>query len=125
MAEQIGKEERFRKGGAVDGDEGAASSRAGAVDLPSGELLASAALAQDQDGQIAGSEPCHPLERRPQGRALANQAPRALFGREWRERGYRWRRHLREGRYVRGSDRLPLLQSGMWKQRTLLRPLSR
>ncbi len=54
MAEQLRLDELFGYGSAVDGDEGLLCTRAAVVDRASGELLAGAALAQDEHSRRRG-----------------------------------------------------------------------
>ena len=72
VAEQLALEQRLRQRRAVDRDEGGVRPRARAVDRPRRELLAGAALAEDQDRRLgpghARDELVHPTD----GRALAD-----------------------------------------------------
>src|SRR5262245_14243943 len=51
-AEQLGFEQRFDKRGAIDGDERAVATKTEIVNLPRDELLADAALAFEQHGEV-------------------------------------------------------------------------
>jgi hypothetical protein len=62
--EELGFEQRFDDGGAVDRDEGAAPAAAQIVNLPRDELLARAALPFDERGEVGGG---HPLDTQPEG----------------------------------------------------------
>ena len=56
VAEEFAFDERFRHGGAIEGDEGAAGAGAEGVHGPGDEFLAGAAFAGDEDGGFAGGD---------------------------------------------------------------------
>ena len=84
VAEEVGQQQALRHRGAVDGDERRAATAAAAVDLARRELLASAALAEDQHRQVRRRQTGEPLQGRGQGWALAHH-PCAARGRGRRQ----------------------------------------
>ena len=76
VAEEVGEQQGLRQRGAVDRHERRRGARARAMDPAGDQLLAGAALAEDQDRQVAGREARDPIERRGERRALPDQ-PRA------------------------------------------------
>ena len=72
MAEQLALEQRLGQRGAVDRDEGGRGPRAVAMDRVRRELLARAALAQDQDRRLRGRDPRDELVDLAHRRALAD-----------------------------------------------------
>ncbi len=71
-AEQLGLEERLRHRGAVDGNEGTAAASAILVDGLRDELLAGAALALDEDGQVRLDDAIQQVEDPLEGGARAD-----------------------------------------------------
>ena len=104
MAEEIGEEQGLGEGGAVDGDERPAGAGAAAMETPGRELLAGAALAQDQHRQVTGRQPVQAVDRReqaPGSRPLSSSSGSASARAARRSAGDGGRRQ--PGR-VRGRD---------------------
>ena len=82
VAEELGLEQRLGQGGAVDGDERPLRARAPRVQRPGEELLAGAALAFEQHGDVGRGRPLHRLHGLPQRRRLAENPRRAATHRQ-------------------------------------------
>ena len=78
VPEHLGLEEFGRDGAAVDGDEGAIASRTRCMDRAGEHLLAGAALAEEQDGDVRRRHPAGQVHDLPHERVLADQ-PHRLF----------------------------------------------
>src|SRR5690606_39139413 len=75
VAEQLGLEDRLRDGGAIDGHEGPRRPQALAVNVASDELLASAALAEQEHRRAGGRGLVADVENAPQRGALPDDLP--------------------------------------------------
>ena len=78
-AKELGLQECFDKGRAVDGDERTGSAGAPLMDLPRDELLAHTALPLDEDGKIGGGDARDSRSERLYGRRGADHRARALL----------------------------------------------
>ena len=79
VAEQLALQQAFRHGGAVDGDEGLRGARARGVDGPGDQLLAGAAFALDEDGQVGARDPGDGRHQLLHPRVLGDHAEAALL----------------------------------------------
>ncbi len=82
VAEELGLEQGLGQGGAVDGDKRPLRARAPHVQRPGEELLAGAALAFEQHGDVGRGGPLDRLHGLPQHRCLAENPRRAAAHRQ-------------------------------------------